>query len=51
MVNLLMYHAGMNHLEIIIKAFQHECIVFPEMSTEPLNEEIISKLMLIARQK
>ena len=43
--------AWLYHLETILKVFQHKLIVFPEMSTEPLKEENIAKLMLIARQK
>ena len=37
--------AGLYHLATVLKAFQHKWFVFPEMSTEPLKEENIAKLI------
>ena len=43
--NISLEFVWLNHLETFLNAFQHKCIVFPEMSTEPLKEEIIAKLI------
>ena len=43
--------AGLYHLATVLKAFQHKWFVFPEMSTEPLKEENIAKLIAYSSTK